>query len=375
MSYLETRITRTEFIKTRGAYNTQESAKGSLRLLDYFCKSVHQKDSDEVILEIQNAINQDKNYDRLYRFCNTFVQWLQEDHPEVIIQMKKYTTFIKRHSPSTIKTIISYLRSYLEEFGQIEFSDRRFKRMVKLPRDIHEEPEPITKEEIRAFIEVSTPKRRTLYMALKDSGMRIGEALQLKKKDIDLKTNPVTITIQANYTKTKRGRTTHITRETRPYLQRILDRIENNDLVFGASENQFSSVRIEENIFRRARNKLGFTERYDSNYRFKKNLHSLRAYCATQLAEIYGEEFAHGFIGHKKYLGQYIRNKNKLAEKYLRAENSLMIYQTVEVVDQSLTIEQAKKELRQEIKDEFRKDREELFRLLKNKNEIEELLT
>lgn len=52
-----------------------------------------------------------------------------------------------------------------------------------------------------------------------------------------------------------------------------------------------------------------------------------------------------------------------------------MIYEKIEVVDQSLTIEQAKKELRQEIQDEFRKDRNELIKLLKNKKVIEEILT
>ena len=68
-------------------------------------------------------------------------------------------------------------------------------------------------------------------------------------------------------------------------------------------------------------------------------MHSLRAFCATQLAEAYGEEFAHGFIGHKGYLKQYIRNKDKLAEKYLRAENSLMIYESVEVIDSTDKVE------------------------------------
>jgi hypothetical protein len=45
--------------------------------------------------------------------------------------------------------------------------------MVRLPRDIEEEQEPFTKDEIRSFIEISSPKRRALYMTLKDSGMRI----------------------------------------------------------------------------------------------------------------------------------------------------------------------------------------------------------
>ena len=204
--------------------------------------------------------------------------------------------------------------------------------------------------------------------------MRIGEAVQLKKRDINMTTNPITISIHANYTKTKRGRTTHVTRETKKFLAPILANIKDDDLVFGSNKDPMKAATNEGKLFDYLRKKLGFTQKYESNNRHKKNLHSLRAYCATQLAEKYGEEFAHGFIGHAKYLGQYIRNRDKVAEKYLRAENSLMIYETVEVVDQSLTIEQAKKELRQEIQDEFRKDRQELFRLFKNKKEIEELL-
>ena len=376
MSYLDARITRNEFISTRGARQTQLSAQNSLRLLDYFCKNIHHKNGDEIILELQNAIKKDGKFDRLFRLCNNFVQWLQEDHPDVKVKTNNYVFHIKSHNPSTIQIVLSYLRQYLEEFGQIEFSERRFNRMVKLPRKLHEEPEPITKEEIRAFVESALPKKRALYMMLKDSGMRIGEAVQLRKKDIDLTTIPVTITVQANYTKTKHGRTTFVTRETKPYLERVISILDkDDDLVFGSSQDMRKSVRSQEDTFRRIRERLGFTQKYESNGLYKKNLHAIRAYCATQLAEMYGEEFAHGFIGHKGYLRQYIRNKDKLAEKYLRAENCLMIYETIEVVDQSLTIEQAKKELRQEIQDEFRKDRNELIKLLKNKKVIEELLT
>jgi integrase len=338
MSYLDTRITRTEFLKTRGALRTQEIAESFLKLFDYFCKETYKKNGDEVILDIQGAIKVDQNYDRLFRLCNSFVLWLGEDHPEIVVQKYRHAESIRKHKPSSIKRIIMNLRQYLEEFGQMEFSERRFKRMVKIPRDIEEELEPFTKEEIRAFIEVSSPKRRALYMTLKDSGMRIGEAIRLRKRDVDLTSNPVTITIQANYTKTKRGRITFVTRETRPLLQRVLDKIDDDDLIFGASENYRQSLNNDEVIFMRAREKLGFTQRYESNGRFKKNLHSLRAYCATHLADMFGEEFAHGFIGHKGYLKQYIRNKDKLAEKYLRAENQLMIYETVEVVNSDETV-------------------------------------
>jgi len=333
MDYLENRISRTEFIKTRGSQRTQQTTQTSLNLFDFFCKGLHHKDGNEVILDIENAIKQDKNHDRLFRLFNSFVLWLQEDHPEAIVQKYKHKTSIKKHNPSTIKGTISTLRQYVEEFGQIEFSERRFQRMVRLPRIMQEDLEPFTKDEIRAFVENATPKRRALYMTLKDSAMRIGEALQLRKKDINLTTNPASIIIQAVYTKTKKSRTTFVTRETKPYLQRLLAKIDDDDLIFGSSNNARQCLLNEEVIFLRARKKLGFTQRYESNGRFKKNLHGLRAFCATQLAELHGEEFAHGFIGHRKYLDQYIRNKDKLAEKYLRAENSLMIFESVVVVE------------------------------------------
>ncbi|HUT07079.1 MAG TPA: site-specific integrase [Nitrosopumilaceae archaeon] len=374
MSYLETRISREEFIKTRGAKNSQNSAKLALNLFDYFCQDQFKKTGDGIILEIQKAVKIDQNFDRLFRLCNSFVQWLQEDQPQVIIHMRGYNSHIKKHTPQSIKMRLSYTRQYMEDFGQMEFSERRFQKMVRLPKDVHEELEPFSKDEIRAFVDASSPKRKALYMTLKDSGMRIGEAVQLKKRDINMTLNPVTITVHANYAKTKRGRTTFLTRETKRFLLPILAKIEDEDLVFGSNKDPMKAATNEGKLFDYLRKNLGFTQKYESNNRHKKNLHSLRAYCATQLSEIYGEEFAHGFIGHAKYLGQYIRNKDKLAEKYLRAENNLMIYEQVEVVDQSLTIAEAKAELREEMAEEFRKDREELTRLIQDKNEIQKLL-
>ena len=366
MEYLNNRITRTEFIKTRGSLRTQQNAKTYLNLFDFFCKGTYQKNGDIVISDMENVIKQDANYDRLFILCNSFVLWLQENHPDCIVQKHFFSTTIKKHNPSSIKRIITVLRQYLEEFGHIEFSERKFRRMVRLPKEIEEDPESFKKEEIRTFVDNARPQRKALYMTLKDSGMRIGEAVQLKKRDIDLTTNPVTIIIPANYTKTKKGRVTFVTRETKPYLKRLLDAKQDIDLVFGVSNDYKQSVVNEEILFMRLRETLGFTERYESNNRYKKNMHSLRAFCATQLSEIYGEEFGHGFIGHKKYLSQYIRNKEKLAEKYLRAENYLMIYETVEVVDQSSEIN----ELRNEIST-IKRDSESFKKLTEEKIHLE----
>jgi lysyl-tRNA synthetase class I len=120
MSYLETRISRNEFIKTRGSKNSQKSAKIALNLFDYFCKDQFKKDGDEIILDIQQAVRKDQNFDRLFRLCNSFVQWLQEDQPHIIIHMRYYDSHIKKHTPQSIKMRLSYVRQYIEDFGQME---------------------------------------------------------------------------------------------------------------------------------------------------------------------------------------------------------------------------------------------------------------
>ncbi len=114
MSYLETRITREEFIKTREVKRTQDQGKISLNLLDCFCKDQFQKDGDTVVLDISNAVNQDQNHDRMFRFCNTFIQWLLLDHPNITINLGRRIRHMKKHHPNTIKVHIGYLRQFFE---------------------------------------------------------------------------------------------------------------------------------------------------------------------------------------------------------------------------------------------------------------------
>jgi hypothetical protein len=72
MSYLDSRITRDEFIKTRGAISTQANATTALNLFDHFCNGAYQKSGEQVVLDMENIVNQDGHYDRLYRMCNAY---------------------------------------------------------------------------------------------------------------------------------------------------------------------------------------------------------------------------------------------------------------------------------------------------------------
>jgi integrase len=345
MSYLVSRITREEFIKTRGAETTQSNARVALNMFDHFCQGTYGKSGEEIVLDLELVCKQDSNYDRVFKLVNNFILWLGQDHPELRINMCNQIMGKPKNHPSTVRRYVSSIRQFLEEFGQMEYSERRYKRLVKLPKVIDQELEPFIANQIREFVDTATRKRKPLYMTLKDSGMRIGEAMQIKRSDIDLESNPVKIEIRAEYTKTKQSRTTFVTRETKPFLVRLVKNLGDNDLVFTKNSNVNQSVNTEETLFARTRDRLGYTQRYSHNNRFKINLHAFRAFTATQLAEAYSEEFGHGFIGHKGYLKQYIRNKDQLAKKYLQAENYLMIYESVEVVDSSEKVKELEGEI------------------------------
>ena len=103
-------------------------------MFDHFCNETYQKHGDGVVLDMENAIKQDNGYDRLFQLCNLFISWLEEEHPEIKVRRNNYYSSIKKYNPSTIKRVIHVLRQYFEEFGHIEFSERKFRRMVRLPK-------------------------------------------------------------------------------------------------------------------------------------------------------------------------------------------------------------------------------------------------
>lgn len=272
---------------------------------------------------------------------------------------------MKRVHPTTLRNYLGIVRNYFEDVGGIEINDRKLHKKVKLPKIISEDPDPFTHDEIRLFCDNARPKQKLLYMFLKDTGCRIGETVALRKKHIKTEKNPIEIHIPASFTKTGKSRIAYITSETRPMLLNRLQNFEENNLIFGVNEMQEKSVDNEEQIFAAIRKKIGLIDRYESNNRFKKNIHSFRAFACTQVADVHGEEFAHGYVGHSKMLPQYIRYKEKLSEKFKQVEPKLMIYEKIEIVDSDERV----KKLEIENKS-IRKDMLELTEIMEQLSEL-----
>ena len=344
----------------------------ALRQFDFFTTQTYQKQGIEVLEDLAKYCKEHHDNDKFYILMNQFAQWLQEDHLELKMSSgnknSQYERPVKRKGEDSIRQYITILVQYFESTHHIETSRSIMKKRLKIKPTIKDDQEPFTVDEVRMIVDNSSPERKLLYMVLKDSGMRIGETLYLRKSDIDTNQDPIQINIKAKYTKEKKSHTTFITRETKPMLLRRLESIEDDELVFTKNENHDQAVYNEESVFNYLREKVGLTDRYTHSGRHKKTIHSFRSFTATQASKALDDNWSHALLGHKQYLQQYIRNKEEYPKLYQRTEPYLMIYEKIETIDSSFEVAELKKQMaillrNQEESEEIKAEIKELRKL------------
>ena len=341
MSYIEDKITIKEYLDNIQDKGKKNHIKSILNQFDIFCKQKYNKSNQQIMDDLFEEVQKTLRKDKVYRIFNQFKDWMLVDHPELeyfLGRKKNQKRTIKKRHANTVKTYIKTIRAIFEEIGNIEINSRILAKRVKIPKAEEEEPEPFTKEQMRILLDRCSNQAKLKDMVLKDTGCRIGELVQIRKRDVDLSQKRIVIKIQAKYTKTRKARTVFITRETEPMFRILLKHKKDEELMFGTSEDKYSAKGSEKAHFTYYRNELArdypeFGERYQSNNRHKKTVHSIRSFTATQCTRAIDESWGHGYTGHKKYLDQYIRDKDDYLEKFIRSENHLMIYETMEVVD------------------------------------------
>jgi len=385
MSYIENRITIQEYldnIKDRGKKNHISSILNQFNL---FCQQSFNKTHQQVIDDIKEEITKTNLNDKIYVLFNKYKDWLSVDHPEITYHTGKdfkHEKTIKKRHPNSIKQYIAKMRNIFEEIGNIEINNRIFNKRVRIEKAEEEDPEPFTKEQMRSLLDRCSNHNKLKYMVLKDSGVRVGELVQIRKRDINVTKKPIEIKIQASYTKTRKARITFVTRETAPMLIRLLKSKQEEELVFGTNEDPYIATGTEKAEFTYYRDQLAkvypeFGERYQSNKRHKKTIHSIRSFTATQCAEAIDEAWGHSIIGHSKYLGQYIRNQDKRAEMYLKSEAHLMIYEKEIIVEHDEEVSNIQAQLNRQgrLIQELLSINDEKTNLLKKNNNLQKRIT
>ena len=305
---------------------TKDSAITSLNMFDYFCND-QKVTREQMIDKYQELFNQTKPDIRsICLSLDKFIQFLDQDHEEIMMNIKCAPRVFSRKAPKTIKVYFGFVKSYLRICHGIKITTEDIKDYITFPKNRKEPRRPISIDTLKTIFNNANPERRALYSTLVSSGMRISEALSLTKKNFHFDENPVRITLEAENTKTKEGRETYITSEAYEKIKPLLEGKKDTELIFTNYDNVDDAVVNEEQNFGYLRKTLGLTEKYPNSSRFIVNIHSMRAYFHTKASQKHGSDYANALDGHSAYLKQYYReDPQERAKKYKELEPSLFI--------------------------------------------------
>jgi len=316
---------------SRNSLRTERVAKTSLTMFELFCQN--QGVTEEDMISGYQTLLKEGDIRSVCLSLDRFIQFLNEDRPEIILNQACTPLSFKKKSPKTIKNYFSFVKSYLRICHAVKVSTDDIKDYVQFPKLRKEPRKAIPLETLKLLLrgrgkEVrgANAEQKALYLTLISSGMRIGEALALTKRNFHFNENPVRVTLEAEMTKTKEGRETYISSEAVDYLKPLIERKQDNDKVFTMFEDSYAALVHEEQGFGDLRRRLGLLEKYPNSSRYVTNIHSFRAYFHTKASQKHGVEYANALDGHGAYLKQYYRETpEERAKKYKELEPSLLI--------------------------------------------------
>ena len=137
--------------------------------------------------------------------------------------LNDYGEFVRRRSPKMSRARMKYLYNAAKKAlnysaGNLVFNDTFAARVNNLPPVTKNKKTTIDKEKMTDFLHemmsiINNLRMQVLTMLLVSSGLRVGEALQIKVKDLNLEANPPKINLPAEITKTGVERDVYLTRE------------------------------------------------------------------------------------------------------------------------------------------------------------------
>jgi integrase len=290
-----------------------------------------------------------------------------------------YAVYLKNRSvsPLTINQRIVTVKNFFE-YCDIEISPRRFKLKVKLPKIVRKKKEAISKEDIIQILNICDNIRlRTYVLLLAATGMRAGEALSIRIKDIDSDSNPYTLFVRGEFTKTKVDRIIFLTQEVAQQLKSWLDykyrtrRIchqdtqqgktitehrtpdkRDTDLVFAVYQDteapnpDFLYADFSKS-FAKTLDRSGKGNREDGNQRRRRiTLHSLRRFVKTTISDLGYADFSEWFIGHTGS-SYWTKKDSEKAEIFRKIEPYLTFLNVHQLERQGADIQTKVEELEQ----------------------------
>jgi len=209
------------------AEGTKKNKRSALVDFDNFCNhTFHIKDCEPIIEELQKNKNTEQALDVLQDWIN----WSKG-----------------KRQPNGLRNYFVNINEYLYYRG-IKL-DRRDTRTLKFPKLIKRKGYPLTLEEIQQIITPVSHIKKSMYLALISSGMRIEECLRVQRKHIDLSLDRIKITIPGEFTKTGEERITFLSKEAEKFNIKHIRSLDDDDLVWGQNTNWRYNVSTEDHNF------------------------------------------------------------------------------------------------------------------------------
>jgi len=326
-----------------------------LRTFEVFIEKKYSQHIEDIISNIKNG-KQDP-----YSLLTDYAKYLSQ----------------RKLSPFTLKQRVVTVKNFLE-YHDIDISPRRFKLKVKLPRTIRKNKEALSKDDIVEILTAASDIRiKTYVLLLAATGMRAGEALSVRIKDLNLDSSPARLFVRGQYTKTRTDRTIFLTDEAAHQLKSWLDykyrtrRVcykdsqdrgrrtiseyrsptkNDTDLVFAVYQdterpNYLWLYHDLVKSFQMTLDRNGKGTREDGNERRRQiTLHSFRRYVKTTISDLGYADYSEYFIGHS--VSTYWRKKDsEKAELFRKIEPYLTFLNVHQLERQGADIQTKVEEL------------------------------
>lgn len=297
----------TQWFNKSNSFNSLAGAKKSLKSYELFLETKYSTVDKLKIIQDLKALPSER-FTQLYVFLNEYIQYLTN----------------KKTHPKTIRIYFMFVRSFLRQWG-IRIYNEDVKQFCNFPKQVKELRQPLTSEMINKLYTLAGNKYRSIILNAVSSGARIGEILQSKPQDY----TPIIVNgkrviqfrLRGEITKTREERLSFISNMAWDSMQRYMGK----EYVYIKEWNKDTVVKAE-SAFNDLRERAGFLEKYSNGFNYHVNIHSFRSFFLTKATQIVGENIAHAWIGHHRYLDQYFRLPiEERALKYLEVEPEVSI--------------------------------------------------
>jgi integrase len=302
----------------------------------------------------------------------------QEDY---FNDVKKFAVWLNCKPPKTAQLSITAIKEFFLTNG-IEFSQIQ----QKLIRRALPKGGPLTVENeldvdtFKSILEHCDIRGKALFMALKGSGMRIDECLQIRLDDLIIQSIPARTTLRAEYTKTKKQRLVLFDQEATNEIKEWL-KVRDNYLKAAVNKNKGLvnagrakgknlddkrlfpfTVSVANQMWNNAVSKAGLMEKDKGTGRMKLHIHQTRKFFLSQLKLSCPPEIAEGLAGHSGgYLEDAYRRhpQQQVIDYFLKHQRQLYLYlpkEDIEKLENEFNIKHDKLETEFEAKNSATKD-------------------